>query len=59
MLFQQSERGRRLLIPAEREDRDLDREHRDITDAVLSRDANAVVERMSARFDLKAWLPYT
>jgi DNA-binding GntR family transcriptional regulator len=38
LLFAQSERYRRLSVPMADVDRDLDREHRDLMEAVLARD---------------------
>lgn len=40
ILYAQSERYRRLSVPLGRDGRDLDREHREIMEAVLARDAD-------------------
>ncbi len=52
LLFAQSERYRRLSVPLAREGRDLPREHREIVDAALARDADAAVALLSAHFEL-------
>lgn len=46
-LFDQSERYRRLSVPLAEFDRDLDREHREIAEAALDRDATQAVQRMT------------
>ena len=51
MLFAQSERYRRLTLPLERHDRDRNREHRQLMDAVLARDADRAVSLMKAHVE--------
>jgi DNA-binding GntR family transcriptional regulator len=48
MLFVQSERYRELCLSLDNSERDVEREHREIMDAALARDATLAVERMSA-----------
>ena len=46
-LYAQSERYRRLSIPLSREERDVDREHREIMEAALRRDADRAVKLLA------------
>ena len=50
-LYAQSERYRRLSIPLAETERDLDREHRDITAAALSRDIQQALRLMQAHLE--------
>lgn len=47
LLYAQSERYRRLSTPVAPRQRDLEREHREIMEAVLDRDADETVRRMT------------
>lgn len=47
MLYEQSERYRRLSVPAGRAERDIPGEHRAIVSAVLARDADAAVAALT------------
>jgi DNA-binding GntR family transcriptional regulator len=51
-LYAQSERYRRLSVPLAHADRDLPREHREIMEAALSRQADRAVELIVAHFSL-------
>lgn len=48
MLFTQSERYRDLALIADKGERDVAREHRELMEAVLARDADLAVARMTA-----------
>ena len=50
ILFEQSERYRRLSVPIDREHRDVDGEHRGIADAVLRRNADEAVMLLGDHF---------
>lgn len=51
MLFAQSERYRGLSVPLARFDRDRNREHRELMEAVLARDADTAVASMKAHVE--------
>ena len=51
-LYAQSERYRRLSVPLAEVARDLNREHREIMEAVLARDAARAKEQMTKHLDL-------
>jgi DNA-binding GntR family transcriptional regulator len=51
MLFAQSERYRGLSVPLARFDRDRDREHRELMEAVLARDPDRAIASMRAHVD--------
>lgn len=51
MLFAQSERYRRLTLPLERHDRDRNREHRQLMEAVLAKDAERAATLMKAHVE--------
>jgi DNA-binding GntR family transcriptional regulator len=63
LLYDQSERYRRLSVPLAETERDIDREHREITDATLSRDTERAVFflrdhlRLTTRILLSARFP--
>jgi GntR family carbon starvation induced transcriptional regulator len=52
MLFVQSERYRDLALMADKGERDVQREHRELMEAVLARDADDAVARMTAHLTL-------
>jgi len=52
LLYAQSERYRRLSVPLSEIARDLDREHRDIMEAALARDAGRAKALMAAHLEL-------
>lgn len=52
ILYAQSERYRRLSLPLARTERDLGREHREIMDAALARDADRAAALLAAHFQL-------
>ena len=54
LLYAQSERYRRLSVPLAEVARDLDREHRDIMEAALARDARRAKALMAAHLELTA-----
>jgi DNA-binding GntR family transcriptional regulator len=51
MLFAQSERYRGLSVPLARFDRDRNREHRELMEAVLARDADRAIASMRAHVE--------
>jgi DNA-binding GntR family transcriptional regulator len=52
MLYAQSERYRRLSVPAESKRRDLDAEHRALMEAALDRDANRATRLITEHLNL-------
>jgi DNA-binding GntR family transcriptional regulator len=56
LLYAQSERYRRLSVPAARRDRDLGAEHRSIMDAVLAGDADRAIRLMKEHLSFTAKL---
>ncbi len=52
ILFAQSARYVALSVPLEREDRDRNQEHRDLMNAVISRDTDRAVQLMTAHLNL-------
>lgn len=54
LLYTQQERYRFLSLPLANFDRDLNKEHSEIADAVLARDAGLAVQRMKKHIELTA-----
>ncbi|NVN85176.1 MAG: FCD domain-containing protein [Rhodopseudomonas sp.] len=52
MLFTQSERYRDMALSADEGERDVRREHRELMEAVLARDADSAIARMTAHLTL-------
>lgn len=52
ILYAQTERYRRLSVPLAREERDLNREHREIADAALARDADGAVALLASHMGM-------
>lgn len=54
LLYDQSDRYRRLAVAVQGGDRDIFREHKDVFDATIERDAETACERLEAHLDLTA-----
>lgn len=50
-LYDQSERYRQLSVPLDEVQRDIPREHKDILDAVISRDVDGAISLLTAHFE--------